>query len=64
MRFAPEMGLKFDFEGSMIEPIERAFRAFGGLQVRYLQVYGAKPLVKIVLQTLPRSPLRELSLDT
>jgi hypothetical protein len=61
--FASEMGLRFDFEGSVIEPIERVFRAFGALQVPYLQVYGAKPLLKVVLRTLPRGVLRELSQD-
>jgi hypothetical protein len=29
---------KFDFEGSMIEPIERFFRAFGGTQTPYFHV--------------------------
>jgi hypothetical protein len=28
----------FDFEGSMVKPIERFFRAFGGRQVAYLRV--------------------------
>lgn len=41
--------LKFDFEGSMIEPIERVFRAFGATQVPYLQVYGAAPLTSALL---------------
>lgn len=29
---------KFDFEGSMIEPIERSFRAFGAIQTPYFTV--------------------------
>jgi hypothetical protein len=61
IRFASERRLKFDFEGSIIEPIERVFRAFGALQVPYLHVYGAKPLAKVLLQILPRSLLRNLS---
>ena len=31
----------FDFEGSMLRPVERFFRAFGGRQVPYLQVSRA-----------------------
>jgi GNAT acetyltransferase-like protein len=31
----------FDFEGSMIEPLERFFRAFGGRQTPYLHVFRA-----------------------
>ncbi len=31
----------FDFEGSMIEPIERSFRAFGAIQTPYLRVSGS-----------------------
>jgi hypothetical protein len=61
IRFASGMGMKFDFEGSMIQPIERVFREFGALQVPYLQVYGAKPLAKILLQTFPRDMFRRLS---
>jgi hypothetical protein len=61
IRFASERRLKFDFEGSIIEPIERVFRAFGALQLPYLHVYGAKPLAKILLQILPRGLLRDLS---
>jgi hypothetical protein len=29
---------KFDFEGSMIEPVEKFFRAFGATQMPYFQV--------------------------
>jgi len=49
------MNLKVDFEGSMIESVERVFRAFGAVQVPYLQVYGATPLIKALLL------IRELS---
>ncbi len=52
---ASEENLKFDFEGSMIEPIERVFRAFGTVQVPYLRVYQARPLVKALIQVCPRS---------
>lgn len=35
IELASKMGLSFDFEGSMHEPIERFFRSFGGRQVPY-----------------------------
>lgn len=39
IRNQPESVDIFDFEGSMIEPIERFFRAFGAKQVPYLRVW-------------------------
>lgn len=39
IRFASKMGLKFDFEGSVIQPIENAFRAYGGVQKPYFRIY-------------------------
>lgn len=38
IRFASTVSGSFDFEGSMIEPIERFFRAFGGTPVPYWRV--------------------------
>jgi hypothetical protein len=38
IRFAATVAERFDFEGSMLEPIERVFRAFGGVQTPYLHV--------------------------
>ncbi len=38
IRFAATVTKRFDFEGSMIEPIERFFRAFGADQVPYFEV--------------------------
>ena len=38
IKLAGEMGKSFDFEGSMIEPIERLFRAFGARQTPYMRV--------------------------
>ena len=32
----------FDFEGSMIEPIERFFRAFGAVQTPYFEITHVK----------------------
>jgi hypothetical protein len=49
IKLASEMNLKFDFEGSMIEPIEQVFRGFGAVRVPYLHVYGARPLVNSAL---------------
>jgi hypothetical protein len=38
IKLAGETGKSFDFEGSMIEPIERLFRSFGGVQTPYFRV--------------------------
>lgn len=38
IQFASSVSKAFDFEGSMIEPIERFFRAFGGKPVPYWRV--------------------------
>lgn len=38
IRFASTVSSSFDFEGSMIEPIERFFRAFGGIPTPYWRV--------------------------
>lgn len=39
IELASKMGKVFDFEGSMIQGIERAFRAYGAEQVRYYRIY-------------------------
>lgn len=46
INFAAGVTKSFDFEGSMIEPIERFFRAFGGVQTPYFSVSktNSKPL--------------------
>jgi hypothetical protein len=61
IRFASEASLRFDFEGSMIESIERVFRNFGATQVPYLHIRGAKPLANLILSTAPHGLLRTLS---
>lgn len=61
IRFASGRGMKFDFEGSMVESIERVFRGFGAIQVPYLHVYGTKPLARMVMQILPRDVIRRLA---
>jgi len=38
IQFATTVTNEFDFEGSMIEPIERFFRAFGARQVPYFRI--------------------------
>jgi lipid II:glycine glycyltransferase (peptidoglycan interpeptide bridge formation enzyme) len=38
IKFASTVSKSFDFEGSMVEPIERFFRAFGARQAPYHQV--------------------------
>lgn len=39
IKFASTVASRFDFEGSMIEPIERFFRAFGASQTPYFSVW-------------------------
>ena len=41
----------FDFEGSMIAPVERFFRSFGGNQVPYLRVSRATTTATLALRT-------------
>jgi len=38
IKFASTVTQKFDFEGSMIEPVERFFRSFGAKQVPYFHI--------------------------
>lgn len=38
IKFAATVTQRFDFEGSMIEPVEKFFRAFGALQTPYFAV--------------------------
>lgn len=39
IQFAAKQGKAFDFEGSMIEPVERHFRNYGARQVPYFRVW-------------------------
>ena len=34
-----QLGKKFDFEGSVIKPIEKAFREYGGIRKPYFRIY-------------------------
>ncbi|MCF8011592.1 MAG: GNAT family N-acetyltransferase [Clostridiales bacterium] len=38
IKFASTVSRAFDFEGSMIEPVERFFRSFGAIQTPYYQI--------------------------
>ena len=38
IKFSSKVTKHFNFEGSMIKPIERFFRAFGGEQVPYFEI--------------------------
>ena len=46
---AREVTGTFDFEGSMLKPVERFFRAFGGRQAPYLRVSRATPAARAAL---------------
>jgi Acetyltransferase (GNAT) domain len=48
IQFAATVTQKFDFEGSMIEPIERFFRSFGAKQVPYFYISKRSLLIKIL----------------
>jgi hypothetical protein len=49
----------FDFHGSMVQPIERFFRAFGARQTPYLKVTRMGPAFRAALEA--RSALRRLA---
>ena len=48
IKFSTTVTQRFDFEGSMIEPIERYFRAFGARQVPYFQISGMSRRMKLL----------------
>ena len=48
----------FDFHGSMLQPVERFFRAFGAQQTPYLSVSRMSPALRLALAA--RSGLRDL----
>jgi hypothetical protein len=39
----------FDFHGSMLQPVERFFRAFGGRQTPYLSVTRTSQALRLAL---------------
>jgi len=48
IQLASEQGKSFDFEGSMIEPVERHFRNYGAQQVPYFRVWKMSRAMKAV----------------
>lgn len=48
IKFASAETEIFDFEGSMIEPVERFFRAFGAQQIPYLRITYQKKIVRFL----------------
>ena len=54
IKFASAVSQSFDFEGSMIEPIERFFRAFGGVPTPYWRVTRLNSILSIVDYIKPK----------
>lgn len=48
IKFASDVTKHFDFEGSMLEPVERFFRAFGAEQVPYFQISRMSRRMKLL----------------
>lgn len=48
IQFASKTTKRFDFEGSMIQPIERFFRGFGGKQIAYSHIIYKSKRMKIL----------------
>lgn len=48
IRFAATVTKSFDFEGSMLEPVERFFRAFGAVQTPYFEVTGSSRRMRVL----------------
>jgi hypothetical protein len=49
IRLASEVSRVFDFEGSMMRPIEHYFRGFGGHQTPYFCVWKSGPAARVAL---------------
>lgn len=54
IKFASTVSKSFDFEGSMIEPIERFFRAFGGTPIPYWRVTKMNAMLSIADYMKPK----------
>ena len=54
IKFASNVSRAFDFEGSMIEPIERFFRAFGGVPTPYWRVTKMNGILSLSEYFKPR----------
>jgi hypothetical protein len=62
IRFASTVSRTFDFEGSMLEPIEHFVRGFGGRQTPYFCVWKARPKAKAALAARSAARLLQRSL--
>jgi hypothetical protein len=49
IKLAAEVSQVFDFEGSMLQPVEHFIRGFGGRQTPYLSVFKVRPKAKPAL---------------
>ena len=49
IKFSHQVSRRFDFEGSMIEPVERFFRAFGARQVPYFSVSRCSRRMRVLM---------------
>lgn len=58
IQFASTVTKSFDFEGSMIEPVERFFRAFGARPCPYSVISHVRSPLRIVLRGLRRAVAR------
>jgi hypothetical protein len=61
IQFASEVTHKFDFEGSMIEPIERSFRSFGGRQQPYFSIFKGTRSPTVKVRTGLKSCIRKVA---
>ncbi len=52
IRFAASVTRSFDFEGSMIEPVEKFFRAFGATQTAYHNVFKTNSRLLVTARAL------------
>jgi hypothetical protein len=52
IKFALKNNKKFDFEGSMIENIERYFRSFGSIQKSYFRISKINSKLYLTLKYL------------
>lgn len=52
LQFCSRKGLAFDFEGSMLEPVEEVFRGFGGRMVPHHKLFRAQNRLLKAMSTL------------
>jgi hypothetical protein len=56
IQFAATVTRKFDFEGSMLQPVERFFRSFGAVQMPYFRISKVQSPILKGLDALGRIP--------